>query len=80
MYLNENQELELLLLNYNENKKNKFSYLTDLPDPRVLVGVNTDKNFEDGSSAEPIYKSKKISLNTKYKFVFQNIFSISCLF
>jgi hypothetical protein len=59
MYLNENQELELLLLNYNENKKNKFSYLSDLPDPRVLVGVNTDRNFEEGSSAEPLYKRKK---------------------
>ncbi len=58
MYLNENQELELLLLNYNENKKTKFSYLEDLPDPRVLVGVNTDKSFEEGSSSEPLYKSK----------------------
>ena len=58
MFLNENQELDLLLLNYMENKKTKFGFLNDLPDPRVLVGVNTDRNFEEGSGSEPLYKSK----------------------
>lgn len=60
LYLNENQELELMLLNYSQNKKNKFSYLEGLPDPRVLVGTNTDRKFDESSSSEPLYKSKYI--------------------
>ena len=56
--MNENQELELMLLNYSQNKKTKFSYLEGLPDPRVLVGINTDRGFEESSSSEPLYKSK----------------------
>jgi hypothetical protein len=55
--LNESQELDFLLINYNQLKSTKFEYLSDLPEARVLVGVNTDKSFEEVSSFDAIYKS-----------------------
>jgi hypothetical protein len=59
MFLNENQELELNILGFTEeSKKNKFKFLKNLPNPRVLVGVHTDKPFDEDSSTEPLYNSK----------------------
>jgi len=46
------------MLNYNFYKNTKFEYLNNLPEPRVLVGTNTNKKFSDISSFDPLYKSK----------------------
>ncbi len=59
MYLNDNQELELNLLGFtHELSKNKFDFLNNLPNPRVLVGINTERPIIEGSSSEPLYNSK----------------------
>jgi len=62
--LNEYNELHYLMLNYSFYKKDKFSYLSDLPEPRVLVGLNTNKKFSELPSCDPIIKSKVSPLNT----------------
>jgi hypothetical protein len=58
--LNENQELDFLMLNYYNLKDTTYAYLSDLPDCRVLVGPNTDKSLAEGSSNEPLNKSKRL--------------------
>ena len=55
--MNENQNLELIRLNYMSSKKTIFEHLTDLPDPRVLYGTNSNNNFENGCSTEALYKT-----------------------
>lgn len=57
--LNENQELDFLVINYFNLLKTKFSYLENLPSPRVLYGTNTNKSFCDLPSTEPVSKSKQ---------------------
>jgi len=56
--LNENQELDFLVINYFNLQKTKFSYLQNLPPPRVLYGSNTNKTFSDLHSTESVCKSK----------------------
>lgn len=56
--LNENQELDFLVINYFNLLKTKFSYLDDLPGPRILYGSNTNKKFKDTPSSDALYKSK----------------------
>jgi hypothetical protein len=56
--LNENQELDFLMVNYYNNKDTTYKFLTDLPDCRILAGINTDKPLSAGSSNEPLNKSK----------------------
>jgi hypothetical protein len=63
--LNENQELELLILNYQGLKKTKFAFLDDLPGARVLAGHNTEKPFEESTSTEALYKSNNSILKEK---------------
>lgn len=55
--LNENQELDFMIINYNSLKKTKYSYLSDLPYARVLAGMNTDKPFDETTSHDALYKS-----------------------
>jgi hypothetical protein len=60
--LNENQELDFLVINYFNLLKSKFSYLENLPPPRVLYGTNTNKSFSDLPSTEAVSKSNFIFL------------------
>lgn len=55
--LNEYNELHYLMINYNFYKTSKFEFLNELPEPRVLVGVNTNKKFSEGSGFEALNKS-----------------------
>ena len=59
---NDNQELDFLLLNYQNLKKTRFNYLNNLPDTRVLIGYNTDKQFDEKTSSDSIYKSNILFL------------------
>jgi hypothetical protein len=56
--LNENQELDFLMVDYYNHKESTYKFLTDLPDCRVLMGTNTDKPFNEGSSTEPLNKGR----------------------
>ena len=56
--LNENQELDFMVINFFKLLKTKFSYLENLPPPRVLYGANSNKGFTDTPSTEACYKSK----------------------
>jgi hypothetical protein len=53
--LNENQEMDFLLMNYNNLKNSRFAFLDNLPPFRVLTGSNTDSEGE--SSTDGIMKS-----------------------
>ncbi len=54
--LNLNQELELIRLGYQEEKTGLYDFLKDLPDPRVLYGVDTNKKKNEKSSTDPLFK------------------------
>jgi hypothetical protein len=58
--LNENQEMDFLLMNYNNLKNSKFAYLDNLPGCRVLTGVRTDLPFNEDSSTDSIVKSNML--------------------
>ena len=55
--LNENQNLELIRLNYEKEKNTTYQFLQELPSPRVLYGVNTNIKFNDKCSTELMYKT-----------------------
>ena len=61
--LNLNQNLELIRINYEKQKNDLYSFLKDFPDPRVLYGINTDKNRKEACSTEALFK-------TSYDFKF----------
>ena len=61
--LNLNQNLELIRINYEKQKNNLYSFLKDFPDPRILYGINTNKNRKETSSTEALFK-------TSYDFKF----------
>ena len=54
--LNLNQNLELIRINYQKQKEELYSFLKDFPDPRILYGINTNKNKTDTSSTEALFK------------------------
>ena len=54
--LNLNQNLELIRINYFKQKTGLYSFLNDLPDPRILYGINTNKEKNETSSTEPLFK------------------------
>ena len=54
--LNLNQNLELIRINYQKEKSDLYAFLKDFPDPRVLYGVNTNKNRKESSSTEALFK------------------------
>ena len=54
--LNLNQNLELIRINYQKQKNDLYSFLKDLPDPRILYGINTNKNKTETSSTEALFK------------------------
>jgi hypothetical protein len=55
--LNLNQNLELIRINYDKQKDSLYSFLKDFPDPRILYGVNTNKNRKESSSTEALFKT-----------------------
>ena len=54
--LNLNQNLELIRINYQKQKEELYSFLKDFPDPRILYGINTNKNKTETSSTEALFK------------------------
>ena len=54
--LNLNQNLELIRINYQKQKDELYSFLKDFPDPRILYGINTNKNKTETSSTEALFK------------------------
>ena len=54
--LNLNQNLELIRINYLKQKDELYSFLNDFPDPRILYGINTNKNKTETSSTEALFK------------------------
>jgi len=54
--LNLNQNLELIRINYQNQKEELYSFLKDFPDPRILYGINTNKNKTETSSTEALFK------------------------
>jgi hypothetical protein len=54
--LNENQEMDFLLMNYNNLKNSKYAYLENLPSCRVLTGTHTDCHYTEESSTDSIAK------------------------
>ena len=54
--LNLNQNLELIRINYQKQKNDVYSFLKDFPDPRVLYGINSNKNKNETSSTEALFK------------------------
>ena len=54
--LNLNQNLELIRINYEKQKNDLYSFLKDFPDPRILYGINTNKNRKETSSTEALFK------------------------
>ena len=54
--LNLNQNLELIRINYQKQKNELYSFLSDFPDPRILYGINTNKNKTETSSTEALFK------------------------
>ena len=54
--LNLNQNLELIRINYEKQKNDLYSFLKDFPDPRILYGINTNKNKKETSSTEALFK------------------------
>ena len=54
--LNLNQNLELIRINYQKQKNDIYSFLKDFPDPRVLYGINTNKNKKETSSTDALFK------------------------
>ena len=61
--LNLNQNLELIRINYEKQKNDLYSFLKDFPDPRILYGINTNKNRKEACSTEALFK-------TSYDFKF----------
>ena len=63
-----NQNLELIRINYQKEKSNLYSFLKDFPYPRVLYGVNTNKNRKESSSTEALsYYFKFPSFHLTYE-------------
>ena len=60
--MNENQELELYRLNYKSLKSTIFDFLSDLPDPKILCGINSNQDFNETCSFLALYKSKSTIL------------------
>ena len=54
--LNLNQNLELIRINYQKQKNDLYSFLKDFPDPRVLYGINSNKNKKETSSTDALFK------------------------
>ena len=54
--LNLNQNLELIRINYEKQKNDLYSFLKDFPDPRILYGINTNKDKKETSSTEALFK------------------------
>lgn len=54
--LNENQNLELIRLNYLKEKNTTYEFLKDLPDPRVLYSFHSNINFDEGCSTDALFK------------------------
>ena len=54
--LNLNQNLELIRINYQKQKSDVYAFLKDFPDPRILYGINTNKNKNETSSTEALFK------------------------
>ena len=54
--INLNQNLELIRINYQKQKDELYSFLKDFPDPRILYGINTNKNRTETSSTEALFK------------------------
>ena len=55
--LNENQNLEFIRLNFEKEKKTTYLFLENLPTPRVLYGVHSNINFNEGCSTDALYKT-----------------------
>ena len=55
--LNLNQNLELIRVNYEKQKDGLYSFLKDFPDPRILYGINTNKNRKEPCSTEALFKT-----------------------
>ena len=73
LYLNENQNLELIKINYDKEKKTTFEYMNDLPDPRILFGVNSNNTFDQGCSNEEMFKTEFIYKIPAFHMTYENM-------
>lgn len=76
--LNINSELELLIHNYHKLKSSKYNYLSNLPDPSIKVGVNSNYLL----SSNPNKPLNTIEYDIKYPslhFTYENLDVISGL-
>ena len=71
--LNLNQNLELIRINYEKQKNDLYSFLKDFPDPRILYGINTNKNKKEACSTESLFKTSYDFKFPSFHLTYENV-------